>query len=232
MLNFLGFFNILTFCTKLGVFSRISSSDAQLPRVLTYFSPSALQSLSFTGILLGGFHVFAFFAQDFSSSNAGVLGFPFFCSNIFVVCLGIFHCGPKMAMGRPVQGSKHTGTCTHTSIMVPAESAKYCKNSNPKQFFVSKTIFTYSKISVPEFAYVRRFFIFGNSSPKQKIAYVTILAGIARKRQNKNEHEHTPHPATKNIAKSIRPEYVCVISGGDYSKMTCLLQSAPAELPK
>ena len=73
-------------------------------------------------------------AQDFSFSNAEFLGLPPFvpfCTKTCGAFPRIFHSGPKLAMARRVQGSKHTRTCTslhahtHPTVSKKATSRKF-----------------------------------------------------------------------------------------------------------
>ena len=64
----------------------------------------------------------------------------------------------------------HMRIQTHTHTMVPAESVKFYRNSDLKQFLSAKLFFTYSKKNPPEFVYVRFFFLhIRKLQPKMKI---------------------------------------------------------------
>ena len=154
---FLNIFNLLHY--KISAFSRIvlfrctTSSD-----FLTGLPPSALQSLSFTGILLG-FLVFALWARFLLFQCRIPRCFhPLlpFCTNICGVFLGVFHFRPRMAMGRPVQESTQAHAHTHTHNGASRICQKL-QRFRPKILLSAKIIFIYSKISLPEFVYVRRF---------------------------------------------------------------------------
>ena len=58
----------------------------------------------------------------------------------------------------------------HTNIPpLSAESVKFCRYSDPKQFLSVKLFFTYSKISLPEFIYVRLFFTYSEITAQNKM---------------------------------------------------------------
>ena len=127
---------------------------------LQHFLSSALQIWCFSRIFLlrctssSRFNILLTFCTtipEFHWNSPRFPRFPFFlkisppflpfCTDICGVFLGIFHCGPKMAMGRPVQRSKHTGKCTQlrtTHTMVPTGSVKNCKKSQTQNNFVCK----------------------------------------------------------------------------------------------
>ena len=52
--------------------------------------------------------------------------------------------------------------------MVPAESVKFYRNSDLKQFLSVKLFFTYSKINPPKFTYVRLFFTYSEITAQNK----------------------------------------------------------------
>ena len=62
----------------------------------------------------------------------------------------------------------HTNAHTHTHTMVPAESVKFYRNSDRKQFLSVKLFFTYSKLSPREFIYVRLFFTYSEITAQNK----------------------------------------------------------------
>ena len=66
-----------------------------------------------------------------------------------------------------MQNFPHAHTNKHTT-MVPAESVKIYRYSDPKQFPSAKLFFTYSKTSLQEFVYVRLFFTYSEITAQNK----------------------------------------------------------------
>ena len=72
-----------------------------------------------------------------------------------------------------------TCACKHAHTMVPAESAKFYRNSDPKHlFFVCKAIWhMFKNKSARIYLCKAIFYTFGIYIPKQKLMYVVVLAG-------------------------------------------------------
>ena len=96
--------------------------------------------------------------------------------------------------------------------MVPAESVKICRYSDPKQFLSAKLFFTYSKISPQEFVYVRLFFTYSEITAQNKI-YVCKHFGRNGNRIQKKErfirthlicYEYGPSSFISNLSSCSR----------------------------
>ena len=163
------------------------SSDANFPQFFHILGPTAPNICGFfTGVFLfwckspAEFPLFGLILQASSGSYrisyvflllpiaAGIVGFHrIFPLLHFSACLALLH-QKSLGFSQEFPLLMQTFPLAHTNIHT-AESVKFYRNSDPKQFLSVKLFFTYSKISPPEFIYVGLFFTYSKLQPETKM---------------------------------------------------------------